>query len=86
MDGVLFEKRKFQFRVTHGDKHDPLGGVVGAGNAAFLMSAALDGEKDLQELEIGEAQLREATTGDRLRWSHQQRKNVAIEYKVTRVE
>ena len=62
---------------------DPLGGAVHSENAAFLMSAWIEGP-ELDALAVGDSQTREATTADG--YTHEQApfKKARIRYRVTR--
>lgn len=71
---------------------DPLGGAVGADNAAItMMSVACDGELDLASLAVGQSQRRRGTTCDaqikgKKRHASDSAALVSIHYTVTRVE
>lgn len=86
--------KRFRFSSVGDGGHviDPLGGAVGADNAAItMMSVALDGEPELASLAVGESQRRRGTTHD-AQVKQKKRKAsdsvalVSIIYTVTRVE
>lgn len=76
--------KMFRFCVVNGSSAgaDPLGGAVPSGNAAFLMSAWIKGP-ELDALEVGEAQTREATTADG--YTHESFPGTRTEFKKARI-
>ena len=85
--------KMFRFCVLNGPNAcaDPLGGPVGRDNAAITLMTTHFSGHPIDELEIAESQVREATTADRKTYSRPQMPNRAevklenIRYRVTRV-